>query len=138
MGDIIINLQKSGSWKIQLTIAISFISSKDIDDERGVHLKSNNTDFITYDDANEVIDQLFELLLSRYKIGLETSMRGSDFMFDSVILLHYICHKISFKRGSHIWILLIEYKKATINLKNKDDKWFQHAVTVALRYREIT
>ena len=39
--DIIINLQKSGTWKVQLTIAINFISSKDVDEER----VDNNTDF---------------------------------------------------------------------------------------------
>ena len=33
------------------------------------------------------------------QIGLETSMRASDFIFDSVQLLHYKCHKINFKRG---------------------------------------
>ena len=34
---------------------------------------------MTYHNANEVIKEIFELLLSRYQIGLETSMRGSDF-----------------------------------------------------------
>ena len=33
------------------------------------------------DKANEVIEKNFQLLLSRYQIGLETSMRGSDFIF---------------------------------------------------------
>ena len=40
--DILINLQKSDAWKIQLIIAINFISSKDVDEERVIHLKSNN------------------------------------------------------------------------------------------------
>ena len=30
---------------------------------------------MTYDNANEVVDELFESLLSRYQIGLETSAR---------------------------------------------------------------
>ena len=30
---------------------------------------------------------------------LMTSMRGSDFIFDSVQLMYYKCHKVSFKRG---------------------------------------
>ena len=49
--DIIIDLQKSGTWKIQLTIAIKFI-------------------------------------ISRYQTRLETSIRGSNFTFDSVNLLY--------------------------------------------------
>ena len=33
---------------------------------------------MSYDNANEVVNGLHELLFSRYQIGLETSMRGSD------------------------------------------------------------
>ena len=53
----------------------------------------------TYDNANEVIEEIIELLLSRYKIGLETSMKGSDFIFNVVNFLYYKCHIINFKRG---------------------------------------
>ena len=38
-------------------------------------------------------------LLSRYQIGLETLMRGNDFIFGSVQFFYYKCHKINFKRG---------------------------------------
>ena len=42
-----------------------------------MHSKSDNIDII----INEVIDKLFvQSLLSRYEIGLETSMEGSDFI----------------------------------------------------------
>ena len=81
--DIIINLQKSDKWKIRLTIAINFISSKDIDEERVIHWKSNNIEFMLYDNANKVVNELFQSLLLRYQIGLETSIRGSYFIFDS-------------------------------------------------------
>ena len=37
--DIINNLEKSDTWKIQLTIAITFISSKDNDEQRVIHSK---------------------------------------------------------------------------------------------------
>ena len=76
--DIIINLQKSDTWKIQLTIVINFISSNDADEEHVMHSKSDNIKFVLYDNANEVVNELFESLLSRYQIGLETSMRGSN------------------------------------------------------------
>ena len=137
--DIIINLQKSDTWKIQLTVAINSISSKDPDEKRKMHSKSDNIEFMPYDNVNEFINELFESLLSRYQIGLETSMRGSDFIFDSVQLLYYKCHKINFKLGgSYIdspgWI---EKKKATINPNNEDDKCFQYATTVALNHEEI-
>ena len=130
--DMTINLQKSSSWKIQLTIAINFISSKDVGEERAMHSKSDDIEFMSYYNANEVFNKVFESLLSRYQHGLERSMRGSDFTFDSVQL-------INLKRGgSYIdspdWI---KKKKATINSKNTDDKCFQYAATVALNYEEI-
>ena len=39
---------------------------------------------MTYDNRNEVNEELFKLLLSGYQYSLETSIRGSDFIFDSV------------------------------------------------------
>ena len=36
---------------------------------------------------NEVIEKLFQSLLSKYQIGLEISMTGGDFLFDCVNLL---------------------------------------------------
>ena len=35
--DIIIDLENSDTWKIQLTVAINFISFKDVDEERVMH-----------------------------------------------------------------------------------------------------
>ena len=39
---MIINLQKSYMWKLQLTIVINFIFSKNFDEERGMYSKSDN------------------------------------------------------------------------------------------------
>ena len=65
-------------------------------------------------------------------------MRGSELVFDSSDLLHYNLHKISLNRGrscidSPKWLI---NKKATINPKNNDDKYFQYALTVALNYEQ--
>ena len=38
-------------------------------------------------ETNEVIEELFETLLQQYQKNLEESMRGSEFIFDSVNLL---------------------------------------------------
>ena len=122
MRDTITNLQKSGAWKVQLTIAINFISSKDADEEQVMHSKSDNIESITYDNANDFVDEPFETLFPRYQTGLEKLMRGSDFIFDSAQLLHYKRHKINFKfGGSYIYLPdCTKKKKATIN--PKDDK----------------
>ena len=73
------------------------------------------------DKADEVIEELFKSLLSRYQIGLETSRKVSTFIIDCVHLLYYKCHKINFKRdGSYVDSLdCIKNKKATITLIRK-------------------
>ena len=48
-----------------------FISSKYAEDERVMHSKSNNIIFTSYNDANEVDDEFFESLRSRYQDNLE-------------------------------------------------------------------
>ena len=47
LGDTTINLQKSDAWKIQLTIAINFISSNYVDEERAIHSKSYNIEIVS-------------------------------------------------------------------------------------------
>ena len=47
----------------------------------------NNTKLTLYSDVNEVSDELFESLRLRYQDNLETSMRGSDFIFYSIQLM---------------------------------------------------
>ena len=81
------NLRKSDTWKIQLTIAINFIFSKDNDGECVMHSRSNNIEIVINDKVDEVIEQLFQSLLSRYQMGLETSMKGSDVWLCSFIVL---------------------------------------------------
>ena len=63
-------------------------------------------------------------------------MKRSDFIFDSVQLMYYKCHKVSFiPDGSYIDSPdQIKKKKETINPKNTDNKCFQYAATVALSY----
>ena len=58
--DIINNIKKSGTWKIQLTMAINFIPSIDNDEERVMHSKSDNVEIMVNDEADEVIKELFD------------------------------------------------------------------------------
>ena len=48
----------------------------------------DNIKFASGNDANEVVNELFESLLSRYQDNLETLLRASDFIFDSVQLMY--------------------------------------------------
>ena len=89
-------------------------------------------------DTDKVIEDLFESFLQKCQEGLEKSMRGSAFVYDSVDVLHYNLNKVSLSRGgSYIDSLKwLKNKKATINPKNNDGKCFQYALTVALNYEK--
>ena len=97
--NIITNLQNSDRWKIQLTIAINFNFSKDTEKECVMHLNTDNIKFTSYSEVNEVVNKIFRSLRSKYQESLETSMKGSNFVFDLVQLMYYKCHKVNFKRG---------------------------------------
>ena len=102
--------------------------------------KSDNIHIVMGSKTDEIIKELFESLLQRYQEGLEESMKGSEFIFDSVNLLHYHLQKTSLKRTGSSYIDSPEWlknKKATINPKNNDDNCFQYALTVALNYQNI-
>ena len=96
--DIVNNLKKSGTYKIQLTIASNFIYSIDNDEELVIHSKSDKIEIMINDETDEVIKELFDSLKNRYQNNLE-SMKGSEFVFDYVQLLYYKCHKINPNRG---------------------------------------
>ena len=68
------NLKISDRWKIQLTIAIHFISAKD---ERVMHSKNDNIEIMINNEADEVTKELFYSLKNRYQNNLE-SMKGSE------------------------------------------------------------
>ena len=52
--DIINDVKKSDTWKIQLTIAINFASSKDNNEKRVMHSKSNEIEIMINDNEGEV------------------------------------------------------------------------------------
>ena len=99
-----------------------------------MHTRSNNEEFMTGTDTDEIIKGLFESFLQKYDENLQEKMKGSEFEFDGVNFLYYDFNKISLNRGgSHIdspeWL---KNKKSTINPKNNDYKCLQYAVTLAL------
>ena len=60
-----------------------------------MHSKSDNIEIIIGNATDDNIKELFPSLLTKYKIGLKESIKGSDFFFDSIDELHYKFHKIS-------------------------------------------
>ena len=120
-------------------MAIDFMPSKDYNETRTMHTNSNNIEIMIGNETDVIIKELFDSLLQRYREGSEESMKGSEFVFDSVDLLYYKCHQVSINLGgpyidSAKWL---KNKKATINPKNNDDKCFQYAATVVLNHEQI-
>ena len=101
-------------------MAINFISSKDSDETRIMHTKSNNVEIMIGSETDEIIENLFQSFLQKYQEGLEESMRVSEFVYDGVDVLYYNLNKVSLSRGgscidSPKWL---KNKKATINPQN--------------------
>ena len=60
--------KNQGEQKIQLTMVINFISSKDSDEIRTMRSKSNNIEIIMGNETDEIIK---EFLLQKYKEELK-------------------------------------------------------------------
>ena len=104
--DIINNLKKSETWKIQLIIANNFVFSIDNDEEHVMHSNTDNIGIMIIDEADKFIKEPFDSLKSRYQNNLE-SMKGSEFISDYVHFLYYKCLKINPNCGRSYKIILI-------------------------------
>ena len=87
LSDIINYHKTQGECKIHITMAINFFSSKDSEEIRTMHSKSDN--ILTGNETGEKIEDLFDSFLQRYQKGLQESMKGSEFVFDNVDSLYY-------------------------------------------------
>ena len=99
LNNLIDDHKTQGEWKIQLTMTINFISSKDPNETRTMHSKSNNIEIMIGNETDGITEELFESLLQKYQEGLEEKMNRSEFVFDSLDILYYKLHKINLNRG---------------------------------------
>ena len=102
--------------------------------------KSDNIEIMMGSETDEIIEKLFKFLLENYKKDLEESMRGSDFVTDSIDFLYYHLNKISLSRKEWLYIdspKWLKNKKATINPKNNDNNCFQYATVATLNQKQI-
>ena len=98
--DMINNHKTLREWKIQLSMKIDFVSSKDYSDEtRTMSNCSDDIEIIMGNQTDDIIGELIKSFLQRYQENLEKSMKRSEFVFNSVDLLYYHLHKINLKRG---------------------------------------
>ena len=64
-GNKIIEHKTKIEWKIQLTMTINFISSKDSDETRTMHAKSNNVEIMMGSETGEITEELFKSFLQK-------------------------------------------------------------------------
>ena len=50
--------RESGEWKVKLVLKINFISSKNFNDTRDMHSKSDNVEIIMGFDTNKIIKKI--------------------------------------------------------------------------------
>ena len=98
--DLIEFYNTKGEWKVQLSMAITFVSYINPNQVQLMHLKSDNVETMHGVDTDDTIQELFSSFLCRYQEGLETKMKGSDYIFNHVNSLEYHFHKVSLHRGS--------------------------------------
>ena len=68
--DIINDHKSQSEWKIQLTIAINFISSEpDSDETRTMYTRSDNVEIMEGSEIDEIIKELFKYLKDRCQEG---------------------------------------------------------------------
>ena len=85
--DIIDNNKALGEWKIQLVMRIVFVSSLDAAEIYIMHTKSDNIEFMTGTETDDVINELVKSFFRRYQERLETKIKGSGHIFKRVDLL---------------------------------------------------
>ena len=130
---------ESNEWKIQINMHVNFVSSNDTGETRTIFVWSDNEEIRLGNETDDIIKGLLNSFLNNYQKEEIILRNGSNFVFESVDLLSYHIHKTSFRRGnsyvkSSEWLI---NKRATINLKNKDDKCFQYSITAALNHQKI-
>ena len=87
-------------------VAINFMLSKDNDKNRVIHSKRENIEIMVNEKADEVIEELFQSLLSRYQIGSEISMKSSDLSLALFIYSVANFIKLILIKLDHMYILL--------------------------------
>ena len=126
-------------WKIQISMRVNFISSKDTGETCTIYVWSDNVSIMQGSDTDDIIRELFRSFLHNYQEDLKI-IKGSDFNFESFELTDNKLHRVGLRRGrSYIkspeWLL---HKGATINPKNKNgDECLRWSTISALKYNKI-
>ena len=75
-------------WKIQLTAAVNFISSKDSDETRNMRVKSNNVEIMMGSETDEIIKELYKSILQSIKKDWKNQCEEVNIFL--IVLMHCI------------------------------------------------
>ena len=76
-GNTLIDYKAQEKWKISFTMLINFTSSKDSEEIRTLHAKSNNIEIMMGSETDDIIKEIFECSLQKHQGELEEKMRTS-------------------------------------------------------------
>ena len=71
LADIINEHKNKDEWKIQISMSLNFVSSKNSNKVRTMYTKSNNANVFIGNTADDIIKEIFESTLKRCQSGLE-------------------------------------------------------------------
>ena len=75
-------------WKIQISLRVNFVSSKDTGETCTIYVWSNNESIMWGSDTDDIIKEDFRPFLHKYQEEL-TIISESEFNFESVELMDY-------------------------------------------------
>ena len=107
-------------WKIQINMHIKFVSSNVTGKICTVFVWSDNEEVGLGNETDDIVKRLINSFLNNYQKEELILRNGSNFVFESVVLLSYHIHKTSLKKGN-LYIKSLKWvanKKAIINPKN--------------------
>ena len=84
--------------KIQISMRVNSISSKDTGETRTICVWSINESIMWCSNTDDIIRELFRSFLHNYQEELKI-IKGSDFVFESVELMDYKLHRVHLRRG---------------------------------------
>ena len=85
-------------WKIQISMRVNFISSKDTGETRTIYVWSDNISIMWGSDTDDIIRELLGSFSKNYQEDLKI-ISGSEFNFESVELMDYKVHRVRLRRG---------------------------------------
>ena len=85
-------------WKIQISMRVNFISSKDTGETRTIYVWSDNVSIMRGSDTHDIIREIFRSFLRNYQEELKI-IKGSNFVFESVELMDYKIHRVRLRTG---------------------------------------